>query len=225
MNRFLIVSAFCAATAAAQGVSSADRAEPDPGGIHIPVLAGSEPADSLVVTLPGGATPTRPESAPGPEASVRPGAAPAPSPDDHRPLLRRAPHPILPAEFERDSGFFCQKLIGAWTASDAYNLFGEPLHRRPAFDDDHTANGEILAYSDPTGRYRQIELDFAKDTGLLRTVFVYPWKLSWQDCRRTWGARVQSTGARNGRKFYSYIDRHLDVLVDPAGNVISLGLY
>ena len=28
-----------------------------------------------------------------------------------------------------------------------------------------------------------------------------------------------------GRKFYSYVNRRLDVLVDPAGKVISLGLY
>ena len=33
------------------------------------------------------------------------------------------------------------------------------------------------------------------------------------------------TAANKGRKFYSYLDRHLDVLVDTGGNVISLGLY
>jgi hypothetical protein len=225
MNRFLIVSVCCAAVAAAQSVSGdRDRAYPDPRPFRPPVLAGPEPADNLVVTLPGAPAPA-PLLKSGPQASALLGVPPAPAPDDHRPLLRRAPHPILPAEFDRDSGFFCQKLIGAWTARDAYNLFGDPLHQRPAFDDDRTANGQIFAYSDPTGRYREIELDFAKDTGLLRTVFVYPWKLSWQDCRRAWGAKVQSTGANNGRKFYSYIDRHLDVLVDNTGYVISLGLY
>ena len=41
----------------------------------------------------------------------------------------------------------------------------------------------IYAFSDPTGRYREIELDFASDTGLLRTVFVYPWTMTWKDCR------------------------------------------
>jgi len=225
MNRFPIVFVCFAAMAAAQDAPGTGRAD---SGAGAPVLAADEPPDSFVVTLPGSPAPPSPSApapAGGPLPSTRPGPAPAPALDEHRPVLRRAPHPILPAEFERDSGFFCQKLIGAWTERDAYNLFGEPLRQRPAFDDDHTANGLIYAYSDPTGRYREIELDFAKDTGLLRTVFVYPWKLSWQDCRRTWGAKVQSSEANNGRKFYSYIDRRLDVLVDPTGNVISLGLY
>ncbi len=140
-------------------------------------------------------------------------------------MLRPAPKSFLPAEFERDSGFFCQKLIGAWTERDAYNLLGAPIRRRPAFDADQTANGQILAYSDPTSRYRLIELDFAQNTGLLRTVFVYPWKMRWQECRHLWGAQVQSTEANKGRTFYSYVNRRLDVLVDAAGNVISLGLY
>jgi hypothetical protein len=56
-------------------------------------------------------------------------------------------------------------------------------------------------------------------------VFVYPWKLTWLECRRIWGANVNSTEANKGRKFYSYINRRLDVLVDPGGKVISLGLY
>ena len=86
-------------------------------------------------------------------------------------------------------------------------------------------SGRIYAFSDPTGRYREIELDFAKDDGLLRTVFVYPWKLTWQDCRRMWGGKVESTEANKGRTFHSYVNRRLDVLVDRGGNVISFGLY
>ena len=31
--------------------------------------------------------------------------------------------------------------------------------------------------------------------------------------------------ANDGRTFYSYMNRHLDVLVDPSGKVVSLGLY
>lgn len=223
MKWFAIVTVCCAAAAFAQ--SGADR---DAGSIRPPVLQGSEPTDNGIVTLPGAAAPATFELpvSPGPRASARPG--PGPSTDSeagHRPLLRRAPHPIFPAEFERDSGLFCQKLIGAWADSDAYNLFGDPLRTRDAYDDDHNTDGRILAYSDPTGRYREIELDFAKDTGLLRTVFVYPWKLSWAECRRNWGGKVQSSGANKGRTFYSYVDRRLDVLVDASGNVISLGLY
>ena len=225
MKWFLIVSTV-GLSVAAFAQSGADR---DVVGVRPPVLAGAEPTDSGVLTLPGApaavaAVPVAPPAPLGPRASARPGPEPPLEPE-HRPLLRRAPRPILPAEFERDSGFFCQKLIGAWTDRDAYNLFGDPIRGRDSFDDDRNADGRIFAYSDPTGRYREIELDFAKDTGLLRTVFLYPWKLTWTDCRRNWGVKVSSTEANKGRIFYSYVDRHLDVLVDSAGNVISLGLY
>ena len=83
---------------------------------------------------------------------------------------------------------------------DADNLLGTSTHNRPA-PSEGEENGMIYAFSDPTGRYRQIELHFAADTGLLRAVFVYPWRMTWADCRS------------------------LDVLADSAGNVISLGLY
>jgi hypothetical protein len=49
--------------------------------------------------------------------------------------------------------------------------------------------------------------------------------MTWQECRRQWGGEVSATEANKGRKFYSYVDRRLDVLVDAAGKVISLGLY
>jgi hypothetical protein len=204
-----------------------------------PLMA--ETGDSLVVTLPGTGqailppadvppsplrppvpTPAPPAASPAPLALSAPSVPPAQSLHS---ILRPSPKSFLPAEFERDSGFFCQKLISAWTERDAYNLLGAPLRRRPAFDADQSPNGQILAYADPTGRYRLIELDFAQNTGLLRTVFAYPWKMRWQECRRLWGAQVQSTEANKGRTFYSYVDRRLDVLVDAAGNVISLGLY
>ena len=37
--------------------------------------------------------------------------------------------------------------------------------------------------------------------------------------------RDVSAADAQGRKFYSYTNRRLDVLVDPDGKVISLGLY
>jgi hypothetical protein len=207
---------------AGQQSTGAERLMASGGITRPPVLQGSEPADSIVLTLPGVPTPTKPLSTttPAPDPPVLPD-----SDDDHRPLLRRAPKPILPAEFERESAVFTQKMIGIWTQPDAYNLYGEALRERMVADDNDVENGRVLAYSDPTGRYREIELDFAKDSGLLRTVFVYPWKMTWQECRRVWGANVHSTQANKGRTFYSYVNRRLDVLVDQTGIVISLGLY
>ena len=116
-------------------------------------------------------------------------------------------------------------MIGQWSQEDARFLLGEPERQRPAFDDRGMRNGTIYAFSDPTSRYREIELDFDNTGGALRTVFVYPFHLTWQEARLKWGAKVNETAANNGRRFYSYADRRLDVLVDRTGNVISFGLY
>src|SRR5205085_10704468 len=104
-------------------------------------------------------------------------------------------------------------------------LFSQPIRERVIVDDAQNESGRIYAFSDPTGRYREIELDFAKDSGLLRTVFVYPWKMTWEECRKQWGSNVRSTEANKGRTFHSYLNRRVDVLVDQRGGGISLGLY
>lgn len=228
MKWFVAVFAIAlAASLAGQEKTAVSRLTTDGSNHGVPpVLRDAEPSDNLILILPGGpAAIPKGTSAP---AAIPTTAVQNPLPedeDDHRPVLRRAPKPIFPAEFERDSAAFCQKLIAAWTQPDAYNLLGEPLRERVAVDDDEVDNGRIYAFSDPTGRYREIELDFAKDTGLLRSVFVYPWKMTWADCRKLWGANVHSTPANKGRIFHSYQNRKLDVLVDQAGKVISFGLY
>jgi hypothetical protein len=217
MQWFAVLTAIALAfPLAGQEQSSADGLMAGGRVTRPPVLRSDEPSDNFVVTLPG---------APAPKVAPAPVPATAPDDDDHRPLLRRAPKPVLPAEFERDPGAFTQKMIGVWSEPDAYNLYGDPLRERVVTDDSDVENGRIYAFSDPTARYREIELDFAKDTGLLRTVFVYPWKMTWAECRKLWGANVQSAQANKGRTFHSYVNRRLDVLVDSEGKVVSLGLY
>ena len=120
---------------------------------------------------------------------------------------------------------FCQKRIGQWHEAEARALLGEPTGRRPSLDENSVENGQIVTFADPTGKYRQLELDFDSQYGRLRTVFLYPHNLTWIECRRLWGGKVSATLANKGRRFYSYVDKKLDVLVDPAGKVISLGLY
>jgi hypothetical protein len=191
-----------------------------------PVLRNMDPEPDVIVRLPGRppapvtATVAKPDAAtvPAPEAPEIP--APNP-PEAARPVLRT----VYPPSFVADSAAFCQDLIGQWTEADARLLFGEPLRRRPAYDDNGAPNGSILAFSDPTHRYREIELDFNDGDGTLRTVFAYPQNLTWQEARRKWGSRVNETAANKGRRFYSYVDRRLDVLVDSTGHVISFGLY
>jgi len=214
-----------------------------------PVLRESRNGDSGVVLLPGPPVPpipvkpprelrdfTLPPPPPLPETAL-PGPAPialtrapiAPKlptsvVEEPRSIARRAPKPVFPPDFDRDSAIYCQKRIGEWSEPDVYNLFGRALRHRPSGGEDQES-GLIYAFSDPTGRYREIELDFAASTGLLRSVFVYPWKMTWQECRRLWGTNVTSTPANKGRTFYSFVNMNLDVLVGPDGKVVSLGLY
>lgn len=144
---------------------------------------------------------------------------------DVRPATFTRPTDAVSSEFEKESASFLQKQLGRWGIYDAQALLGKPLRQRVAVDDDEVENGRILAYTDPTGRYKELELDFDKRTGLLRTVYAYPLDLTWQECRRLWGSDATATEANKGRIFYSYQDRRLDVLVAPGGKVISLGLY
>ena len=132
---------------------------------------------------------------------------------------------IPSSKLGREVAAYCQKQIGHWKESDARKLLGEPKRHRPAYDEKKAVNGTIYAYTDPTNKYKELELDFDLQTGSLRTVFVYPPRLTWQECRRLWNGPVAAADAARGRKFYSYTNRRLDVLVDPAGKVISLGWY
>lgn len=179
----------------------------------------------VVVQLPG--TPAQETGAgrSGLAAAVAESSKPGSNATPASNALRNSTKLFYPPAFEQNSALFCQKMIGEWTADDARFLLGQPVRERPAYGDNQTINGRIYAFPDPTGRYKELELDFESGTGLLRTVFVYPQNMTWQECRRQWGGEVSATEANKGRKFYSYMDRRLDVLVDPAGRVISLGLY
>jgi hypothetical protein len=169
-------------------------------------LYGADEADTVILTLPG---PAPQEAAPQP-------AVPEPA---------KPPAPELPEAFKSDSSVYLQRVIGIWKKRDAEALLGDPARTRPAYDEARKANGQILAWADPTGRYKELELDFDSDSGSLRTVFAYPNQMTWDDCRKIWGGNVNTTRTKNGRTFYSYLNRKLDVLVDHGGKVISLGLY
>ena len=127
-----------------------------------PVLRKTEQEDSLLVVLPGAATPPAPIRTvdavlPAPRAASSAG-------DPERPILRRADL-SYPPEFGTDSARYCQKLIGGWTDADAIALLGEPRRHRPSLDDNGAENGEIYAFADPSSRYRELELDFDSETG------------------------------------------------------------
>ena len=143
--------------------------------------------------------------------------------------LQRPSSPAAPAKpsrlgIGREVAAYCQKQIGHWKEADARKLLGEPMRHRPAYDEKKAVNGTIYAFEDPTNKYKELELDFDPKTGTLRTVFVYPPRhLAGMPPSVEWP--VSAADAAQGRKFYSYTNRRLDVLVDPAGKVISLGWY
>jgi hypothetical protein len=202
-----------------------------------PVLRSSEPPDSGQLVLPGPAP-----AAPKKTTVVAPTTQIAPLPA--KPVESAAPRPPLPPpavpqpavgavpgkpsarlEIGNEVAAYCQKQIGHWKDVDARKLLGEPKRRRPAYDENRAVNGTIYAFNDPTSKYKEVELDFALKSGTLRTVFVYPPSLTWQQCHRVWSGPVAAADAAQGRKFYSYTNRRLDVLVDQTGKVISLGWY
>jgi hypothetical protein len=187
-------------------------AESEETGDTTRVTQSSEPG-TTVVMLPGPRPANRPVVPPKKAVTEEPKAA--------EPAQQRAQPAQLPAE----ASVYFPKLIGTWKLADARHVLGQPLHQRPALDSDKTVNGQIYAFPDPTNRYKEVELEFAQDSGTLRAVFMYPLQMTWNDCRRLWGMNVNATEAGKGRKFYSYNNRNLDVLVDPDGKVISLGLY
>jgi hypothetical protein len=232
----------CLAAVAGQLVGSgaaADRAATNPEGNSStlklpPVLRPSEPPDSGQITLPGpppvtpalkkitGVPPVA-ELAPLPRTLVEDAALRQPFALPSVAAVPHKPDPLL--EIGREVAAYCQKQIGHWKPSDARVLLGEPKRHRPAYDERKAVNGTIYAFADPTNKYKELELDFDLQSGSLRTVFVYPPRLTWQECRRLWNGPVAAADAAQGRKFYSYTNRRLDVLVDSAGKVISLGWY
>jgi hypothetical protein len=247
----LIILAAVAGQLAVNG-ADADRAAAD-GSAAVavaklpPVLRPTDPPDSRQITLPGPvrvAPAVQPINPVAPVALALPSTTliledfalrqPIPVPIIHASLRKppmtasvpaSAPVAAAPATPASELGLLCQKQIGKWKEADARTLLGKPIRQRPAYDEKKAVNGTILAFKDPSNKYKELELDFDAKSGHLRTVFVYPPRLTWQECRRQWSGPITAADAAQGRKFYSYTNRRLDVLVDPAGHVISLGWY
>jgi hypothetical protein len=227
MKWFVLISVVAlAGQMAARDGAGTDRADTSGGVVTLPSATGtSEAIPGVVVMLP--APPAPPIAAPKaePPKVAEPIVPPIPPASDNRPPVLPRGARVYPAGFEDEIALFCQTKIGHWTEADAQALLGEPSRQRLALGEHQSETGLILAFADPTGRYKELELDFSHQTGALRGVFAYPWKMTWQECRRLWGARITARKANQGRTFYSYLNRRLDVLVDPSGAVISLGLY
>ena len=139
-------------------------------------------------------------------------------------LSMEAEDRVLPRELKAESAIYLQRRLGEWTANDARRLLGDPSRRRDAYAEG-AVTGDIFAFRDPTARYREFELLFDRRTRKLTTIFIYPWHMTWQDCRELWGEQVNTTRMANGNTFRAYRDRSLDVLADGNDVVINLGVY
>ena len=130
----------------------------------------------------------------------------------------------LPEELKTESAIFLQRRLGEWQAEDAIEVLGEPRWHRYAYEEG-VVTGDIFAFRDPTDRYREFELLFDRKTSILKSAFIYPWRMNWNECRELWGEAVNTTTIANGHVFRSYLNRRLDILADKAGSVINLGIY
>ena len=144
--------------------------------------------------------------------------------EDTRASLVTAVSPQIPEDMRRESSLFLEKRLGIWTFTEARQLLGEPIGQRHS-NRDGQVTGDIYAYPDPTGRYKEFELRFAKADGLLTDLFIAPWEMTWEECKRTWGEDVSTTQMKDGALLHSYNDRRLAVLVDRQGNVIRFGVF
>ncbi len=129
-------------------------------------------------------------------------------------------------EFSGPISDFLDKQLEKWTADEAAVALGQPVHHRYSYDDYKSIDGDIFAYSDPTLVARQIELNFNAKTKKLRAIYLYPaGRMTWDDCKRIWGDKVQKQKSADGTKFYAYKDRRIAVLLDKDDNVINFGVF
>jgi S1-C subfamily serine protease len=120
---------------------------------------------------------------------------------------------------------FLDKRLGVLAPDTAMAFMGSPKAHRFGYAPNNVVVGDIYGYSDPTQVYRTVELNFEPKTGLLGAFYVYPYQMSWEQCRKLWGDSVRKTKNPDGTRFYSYVNRRLNVLLDKDEHVISLGIY
>lgn len=131
----------------------------------------------------------------------------------------------IPEEMKKHSGIYLEKHLRVWTPEQAEPVLGAPLRRRPALNPSGSEIGDILAYRDPTGLFRELELNFDRQTKTLQTFYVYPWNMTWEQCKRLWGDDVIMKKNPDGTRHYTYKNRRVNVYCSKDGKVISYGVY
>jgi hypothetical protein len=131
----------------------------------------------------------------------------------------------MPDEMKTNLAAYLQKMLGRWTSQEAQVPLGEPTRHRFGYDQQKNITTDIFAYLDPTRGFRELELAFDVQTKRLVNVYIYPWMMTWDDCKKLWGENVNVVRRADGTKFYVYKDRRINVYSSKDNHVINLGLY
>ncbi len=139
---------------------------------------------------------------------------------------KSGPARSIPEEMKTvPSGKYLEDQLQRWTFADAQRVLGSPVRQRQSYGKDNAVNGDIYAYPDPTGRYREFELDFDVTTKKLMTLYLYPWSMNWEQCKQAWGENADLENRSDGTQMHFYKDRRLLVSTEKDGRVINFAVY
>lgn len=160
-----------------------------------------------------------------PEAPAETPAPPSPPPvPEPKVTVAKVPPPI-PDEMRQNVGVFLEKKLHIWTLDDVQPYLGSPLGRRPGYDNAHNIISDIYNYADPTALYQHIELTFDGKTKQMMEIFMYPARMTWDDCKKAWGDNATVVKNPDGSQFHNYKNRHFNIYLDRRGSVISIAVY
>lgn len=165
------------------------------------------------------------EPPPNPNPAPTPPPTPAPGPASEPTKTAAKATLPLPDEMRQNIGIYLEKKLRIWTQDDVSQYLGQPLAHRPGYDNAHNIISDIYNYPDPTALYQHIELNFDAKTNQMVGIFMYPARMTWDDCKRVWGDDVNVMRNPDGSQFRAYKNRHLNVLIDRRSNVVSIGVY
>lgn len=133
------------------------------------------------------------------------------------PSTERKPQP---SEDLRKQGpyFYIQTKFGKWSLAEARLELGDPI-RQTSLD-----RSDVYVFKDPSNLFREVTLFFDHKSKALISLSVYPWNLSWRQCKETLGEKYWKKKTETGTT-YMYKDKPVNVYVDDREQVTSIGTF
>ncbi len=164
-----------------------------------------------------------------PVSTTEPAATTPPPPAASENTLQGTASPAgsaqIPEEMRKSVAIYLGSQLLNWIQDDARKVMGDPVTHRYGYDSARNVTSDIYTFRDPTLQTQRIELGFDSKTKRMTNVYMYPLRLTWDDCKRLWGDDVRTVRNTDGTRFHLYKTRRLNVLLDRNNNVINLGLY